>query len=462
LDARILLGVAPEQYLNSFALDFEARQQEASLLEPFLTGLLSQLRGEIDAQAHLVMSRKAKVEPWTTSLDGAASLHSGIMHIDTLGLELRDIEGTALARSAGGVNAISITGVRAKARANDYNLVGDASLSLQGLRVSSGEAHLSIRDFPFMLEGVPKGFGTGVATATLSRKPSHMLAAINVGALDLRLPAGSSREVLEIHENPDFFILQEQSSNAEQSGLPWRLLIDFGSRTRVLRNDMDLVVTGVAQVDLDKKASFSGNLVLEPGGRVQAMGKAFVIEHGTMTLNPDEPSNPTIDVRAAYRAPDGVSIYALAHGPIKELDSLQLSSDAGLSQDEIWQRIAGASSGVASTDASNGSNDSGNAVSSAGLGVAAMGVNEMLGSSLKDVELRVDPGESQSYTAAVRLNDKLWLEGRYQRDDTAAAIGGPSNVVSGAFDYRFARKWSLRTELGNAGGTFDLLWQHRY
>jgi hypothetical protein len=96
------------------------------------------------------------------------------------------------------------------------------------------------------------------------------------------------------------------------------------------------------------------------------------------------------------------------------------------------------------------------------MGVAALGVGELVGGSLNDVEVRFDPGENASYAAAVRLSDKLWFEGRYQRDETAAMVGGPSNVVSGAFDHRFAPKWSLRTELGNAGGTFDLLWQHRY
>ena len=34
--------------------------------------------------------------------------------------------------------------------------------------------------------------------------------------------------------------------------------------------------------------------------------------------------------------------------------------------------------------------------------------------------------------------------------------------LTGTLDYRFSRRWSLRTELGTSGGAFDLLWSHRY
>jgi hypothetical protein len=153
-----------------------------------------------------------------------------------------------------------------------------------------------------------------------------------------------------------------------------------------------------------------------------------------------------------------VTIYASAHGPYKDLNDVELGSDSGLSREEIWERITGSSSSVSPST----SEEATDPTAAGGLNAAAFGVNELLGDTLRDVELRIDPSENASYGAAVRVTDRLWFEGRYQRDETAASVGGPSNIVTGAFDYRFAPKWSLRTELGNAGGTFDLLWQHRY
>jgi hypothetical protein len=29
-------------------------------------------------------------------------------------------------------------------------------------------------------------------------------------------------------------------------------------------------------------------------------------------------------------------------------------------------------------------------------------------------------------------------------------------------DYRFQKNWSVRTKVGNTGGSVDLLWQYRY
>jgi hypothetical protein len=455
----ILLEFAPEQYLRSAQVDINARNLEAGLLAPAVDAVFSRLNGNLDVQGRLAMSRAAANQKWDTHLDGLASLRQGNAHLQVLGLELQDIECTLGARSLGGQNVLSLSGLKAKARSSAHNVVGDASLTLAGLRVTNGEARLSIREFPFTLEGVTKGWGTGSAQAVLTRKAGHMLVEVDVGQLTTRLPLDTIREAYDIEANPEFRILQlETEITKSEASLPWVFLIDLGQRTRVVRGKLQLLVAGKPRIDIGERVSLSGTLTLLPGGRIQAMSKPFVIEHGTISLNPADTENPTVDVRAAWRAPDGVTIYASGHGPYKDLNDVELSSDGGLSREEIWERITGSSSSVAAGTGEE-SSDPGAA---GGLNAAAFGVNELLGDTLRDVELRIDPSESASYGAAVRVTDRLWFEGRYQRDETAASIGGPSNIVTGAFDYRFARKWSLRSELGNAGGTFDLLWQHRY
>lgn len=459
VNTRVLLNFAREQYLQSMALQIDARRLEASLLTPVLTGLVSRLGGQLDVQSQFVADRKSAESDWKAHLDGQVAWSNGGAYIDALGIELREIRGIAGSRSVGDLNVISLGGLRAKVRSAKDNISGDASLTLDGLVLKGGEARILLDDFPFTVEGVPKGWGTGSAQATLTRNPDHMLVDVQVAELMARLPNDTSRDVLDLRDNPDFHVVQFEAVEADAPSLPWRFLIHLGQHTRVTRPDMDLMVSGSPRIDLADETTTSGTLELLPGGRLQALGKAFIVEHGRMTLNPSDSANPLLDLRAAWRAPDGVTIYATVHGPLKDLGEIQLGSDAGLSREDIWNRITGASSGVA-TNNSDESTMSG--AGAAGMGVAALGVGELVGGSLNDVEVRFDPGENASYAAAVRLSDKLWFEGRYQRDETAAMVGGPSNVVSGAFDYRFAPKWSLRTELGNAGGTFDLLWQHRY
>jgi hypothetical protein len=256
---------------------------------------------------------------------------------------------------------------------------------------------------------------------------------VDVESLTARLPSDTTREVLDIEDNPDFHVLQLRAANPEGPTLPWVFVIDLGYQTRVTKGNMNLRVAGQPRLSIGDEFTMSGELQLLPGGRVPALGRDYIIEHGTLTLNPKDAGNPTLDVRAAWRTPEGETRYAVLHGPWKELDQA---------------RLDGPTSGAGSGD------EAGDEIQ--------LGLNELVGGSLSDVEVRFDPGENASYTAAVRLSEKLWFEGRYQRDEMATVVGGPSNVISGAFDYHFARKWSLRTELGNAGGTFDLLWQHRY
>lgn len=459
LAGSISLDFAPEQYLRAAQLDINANNLEAGLLAPAVDTIFTSLNGDLDVQGRLSTSRSGPDQKWETHIDGLAALREGNAHLQVLGLELQDIECTLGARSMGGQNVISLSGLKAKARSSTHNVLGNASLTLSGLRVTNGEASLSINEFPFTLEGVTKGWGTGNARGILTRKPDHMLVEVDVSQLTTRLPLDTIREAYDIEANPDFRILQFETKSTESEGaLPWVLLIDLGSRTRLVRGKLQLLVAGTPRIDIGERVSLSGTLTLLPGGRIQAMSKPFVIEHGTISLNPADSANPTVDLRAAWRAPDGATIYASAHGPYQDLNDVELSSDAGLSREEIWERITGSSSSVAPS----ASEESTDPTAAGGLNAAAFGVNELLGDTLRDVELRIDPSENASYGAAVRVTDRLWFEGRYQRDESAASVGGPSNIVTGAFDFRFARKWSLRTELGNAGGTFDLLWQHRY
>jgi hypothetical protein len=459
LAGSITLDFAEEQYLRAAHVDINARNLEAGLLAPAVATVFSSLNGALDVQGRLAMSRPGPDQKWETHIDGLAALREGNAHLQVLGLELQDVECTLGARSLGGQNVLSLSSLKAKARASSHNVVGDASLTLAGLRVTNGEARVSITEFPFTLEGVTKGWGTGNAQAVLTRKADHMLVEVDIGQLSTRLPLDTIREAYDLEANPDFRILQLETKVTEsEDTLPWVFLIDLGARTRILRGKLQLLVAGRPRIDIGERVSLSGTLTLLPGGRIQAMSKPFVIEHGTLSLNPADSANPTVDLRAAWRAPDGVTIYASAHGPYKDLNDVELSSDSGLSREEIWERITGSSSSVAPSANEQATDPT----AAGGLNAAAFGVNELLGDTLRDVELRIDPSENASYGAAVRVTDRLWFEGRYQRDETAASVGGPSNIVTGAFDYRFARKWSLRTELGNAGGTFDLLWQHRY
>jgi hypothetical protein len=58
----------------------------------------------------------------------------------------------------------------------------------------------------------------------------------------------------------------------------------------------------------------------------------------------------------------------------------------------------------------------------------------------------------------------VWFEGSYktlQAQDLSGANRN-ANALSGTFDWRFKKNWSLTVEAGTIGAGTDLLWLYRY
>ena len=103
-----------------------------------------------------------------------------------------------------------------------------------------------------------------------------------------------------------------------------------------------------------------------------------------------------------------------------------------------------------------------------GVGVGASLFNDLFAdTALGRVEIRTSSEEARSnYTAAVQVSDDVWFEATYKTHDSTQASGpGAADAhsgISGTLDWRFAKRWSLRSELGTLGAGFDMLWQYRY
>jgi hypothetical protein len=89
-------------------------------------------------------------------------------------------------------------------------------------------------------------------------------------------------------------------------------------------------------------------------------------------------------------------------------------------------------------------------------------VNQLLSNNPVQVRVETTSESLPRYTAAVRVRENLWFEASTYQQTGGATTGNERNVFSGTVDYRFTRRWSLRTEVGTAGGALDLLWQYHY
>jgi autotransporter translocation and assembly factor TamB len=396
-------------------------------------------------------------------VEGKASIHDGNLLIDALGLEVNDLTATAEAHGAGTKTSVAIRDIVGRVRSSKANLRGSAALEIDGVKVMRGSALLNASDMPILFRGAPQGRITGRAEAKLLRQSDRMQVDVEIPSLLTRLPQASAREVHGLERNPDVSVAQfERVGPAEPVSLPWRLSLHLGDSVSIRRADVDLRLTGAPVLDIGDEADMSGSIDLVPGGRIPVLGKVFSVEAGKVVFDTGDPSNPHVNLRAVSRASNDALIYVEMTGTMRDA-KIALRSDPPLPEAEVFALLLGGSSteGTATGDPST-ANTSGAGALAIGSGVA-IGVNQLVANSPVEVRVETTQQNRPRYTAAVRIRENLWFEAsEYQQADYGATSSTDRNVISGTVDYRFTRRWSLRTELGTAGGALDLLWQYRY
>lgn len=435
------------------------RDFDAASLSPLVGDVLTDLSGDLNADLKFSLQPSAS-DGGYLGIDGEARLERGGSRLDLFGLDLREMSARARARSTPEYTVIQIEGLTAHARSRAPNLSGDAELWLRGFRVVSGEANLSLAEVPLSLKGATRGTARGALRARLAREPDHMALEVKIPSLRLTLPASSTRSLISLDANPEIEILQTRTRPEPRSrdALLWKMRFSLGDDVRIRRADLDIPLTGEPRLDYQHALRPSGTIEAATGGRISLFDQTFTIDRGVVQLVPDDPDNPRVDLTASWRAPDGTTVYVDITGTAKQATVLT-RDDRGLEDVERFYLLTG---NAARTDQTGPAFDDGG--DDAALGQTfALGVNELLRESVSNVRVSVGTtrDDRASYSASVRLSDKLTFQGNFQ-PASESRIEQSTNDLTGTLDYRVSRRWSLRTELGTSGGAFDLLWSHRY
>jgi autotransporter translocation and assembly factor TamB len=453
-------------------VDVQAKRFDAIVLSPFLRDVFSELSGPVDANVTAILRKPAAKQgeeppPWSSQIYGTASMDKGIMQLAALGLELQDVTFRAVARDSGRGTAIQVVSLTAKARSDEPNLSARGTIHIEGLRVERAEASFRAEEVPLLIQGVSQATASGNAFANLVRREDEMEVTVRIPNLTAKLPRSSGRAVIELDENKAIAVVQPLGEPREEGGtsMPWRFIIDLGRNVRVRRNDLDVPITGQPVIEIGDETAVKGYIELEPGGRIQALGKVFVIESGRVRFETDDASNPYLNATASWRAPDGSTVYIDVKGTLKEA-KVSFTSDPARPEPEIMALLLGGPAPASGGTEEEGAGGGGAAAAgSAAVGGAVPIVNELLADSpLGRVEFRTATYEGRaSYTAAVRVFENVWFETTYRaRETDENSPNAETPDVSGTIDWRFRRNWSLRTEVGTLGTGMDLLWQYRY
>jgi hypothetical protein len=457
--------LVPEEPIG---LRVTAKAADAVVLSPLTADFLNEVGGQVDADLTLALyvPSPKNENALTGKVEGSFALHKGSLEFAGFGLKLHDVEVAARALGEGKDTLVTIGQFSGRAGADRQAVsVRNGKLWLEGLRIARAEGSIDASELPLSFEGIPQATATTRQSIgfAVQRTAKEMQARIDVPYLVVSLPQSSARDLIALEENRSITIQQPIAEPRRGSGdsLPWRFSFNLGQNVKVTRADLDLPLTGKAELLLAERVTVGGDLDLVPGGRVEVSGKTFVIESGEVHFDTGDAGDPRIRVTASWRATDGSLITADVSGTLKKAD-LSLSSPGRNSQ-EIYALLLGGA----------GSAEGGGDARAAGAGV---GADQVLGPLLANTPLRrweLRAGSEQTanqrtystYSAAVPIGDQLWFEGSYKALNTGGASQAEStntSAWSGTVDWRFRRNWSLRTELGTIGTGVDLVWNYRY
>jgi translocation and assembly module TamB len=461
---------------GSAAATFQAKHFPASVLAPLAEGVLDELDGTIDADAHISLSPHEKPK-----MNGAVTFSDGLVELTALGQEIHGVKARVLFCPDGVVRleGLSASGTTGKltasgvARLDGLNVVGAEAI----LNISKGDA------MPLDLQGAPVGtvYGQLEMKALSSPDRKTMSVKVDVPTLHVELPEVSTHSVQELDESPPqthvgvyaspgkFVVLPLDGLDAqeESEGEPLasnRVTVDvhLGQRIEIQRGgSLKIELAGDLTAKMGQKTEVTGQIVLK-GGKLDVRGKPFEIETGTVTFVGD-PSDPEVHVTATWTAGDGTRVYADYVGPLKT-GKVVLRSEPARPQNEILALILfGTADGSQGTPYASPQPDATTQAGTTVGGFATEGLSKGLDKLTGlDITTKIDTSRgSPRPEVAVQIARDISLQ-------LAVVLGTPPpgtnpDTTYATIDWRFHKNWSLETTFGNLGSSIaDIVWQRRY
>lgn len=431
-------------------LSIAAAKLEASVLEPFLSEFVTELRGTVNGKVSARLEALAPGEQArrVEQVGGNITLSDGSFVLAGLGFRLRDVEFSANAKRDGKTTLVDVPNFKATAGTKFHNLQAHPTFRLAGFEIVSGSASLNVRSLPLVVDGITRANAdVDISNLTLTRNQDRIVVDVPFDTLTARLPGEASRSLTELDENENIKLLQpvsEPKASRDGASLPWQFDIHLGNRAKLERGEqLDLPITGDPTLELSAELGVRGMIMLQRHGVVQLLGKAFVIEGGAVVFDTGDPADPRLDVRASWRSATSDTLFMYVSGTLSR-PKVQFDRPP----DQALALLRGG------TD--TGTTDIGFGVLDTLLADTPLARVQLRGQDSQDST------RGATYTAAYRLDDRVVVEGNYQAASAEAANGTQAATVGAAVDWRLTKTISLRGQLGTIGTGVDLVYQYRY
>ena len=461
------------------SVDAKVRKYQLATLAPLLRSVASDIRGPVNGFVTIAWEPADKTGKRKTRLRADAIVDGGSV---ILSAGAGSFQCAKLRALGDDTNVLKLT-VSACARSTRTNLWANADVAFNGLLPEHVTALLYTKD-PESKEPERKGGkvpvtfdGVVLGSATVHKaKPIRVLVELageqrvieaHIPALEFELPAKDETSLVDLTEDPAIVITDAKVPPALEDELsertPWKISVHLGNRVVITQpgirigeaaTTLSVPVTGSLTQNPD--GLLDGSIILPEGGTVPQLGQIFRLKRGSVRFSHQALKDGALNIEASTRTADGVVVELYASGTI-EKPVIRLRSDPPRSENDIVALLLGlqGSDTVSSSGQKKGTELRGSAT--------ALAMNQLLrGSALAAFQFgagQTHKGDSVS-TVSMRASNTVWFEARTVRSSTQRAQS--SGVQSsGVIDWRFARGFSLRTQLGNISGV-ELRWSHRY
>ncbi|MGH7296621.1 MAG: translocation/assembly module TamB domain-containing protein, partial [Polyangiaceae bacterium] len=454
-----------------------AKHFRTAVLLPFVSGVLTELDGRVDANASVTVDPASR----TVKPRGTLTLSDGVFEVSALGNELHDAR-ARITMTPDGV--IKLDQASARGLTGRVELAGSARL--QGFDLTGARAVVQVprkEPIPLVANGVQVGMFDGKLDIDVERTKAALAVDVDVPRMRLQLPTSARHDVQTLGAMPDVQVGIERGPGgfvpvALDGGdseaprvrgpvVPMRVAVRLGRDVEVKRGiDLDVRLEGGPTIDVAQTVTAKGEIRITRGS-LDVQGKTFQIDKGTVTFV-DDPTNPQVVLTASWAAPDGTTVFADFVGPLKT-GRVTLRSDPPLGHDEILALL------LYGTIDQSGSQAAGAPQLGVAGGAAGNAASEKVNRALGGLNQALDnlglnaPISTKLDTS--QATPRPEVEVQIARDITlqvAWVLGVPppgSNPDQHLFtlDWHFLRQWSLETTVGDAGTSIlDLVWQHRY
>ena len=438
-------------------VEMKARDYQLATLAPLLRSAASDVRGPLNGFVALAWEpadakgkRKTRLRADANVSRGSVTLASGAGTIQCLELRTRGEDD--------GLLRLTLDGC---AHSSKPNLSVKADVRLNGPIPERVDAQLRFSRAPLSFDGVVLGTAN-VDKAARPIKLSVNLAGaqrtihVSIPALEFELPTKDDTSLVDLAEDPAIEVTEAKappsSTDENDEKSQFSLSVELGKAVSLRQQGMRVPVTGSLSQGAD--GLLDGSIVFPEGGVVPQLGQLFRLKRGSVRFDHQAVKEGVLNIEASTRTADGVVVDLYVSGTIAE-PVIRFQSDPPRSESDIIALLLGVQASTTATS-SGAKQGSGNAAT-------ALAMNQLLkGSALGGLQFgagQTNKGDSVS-TVSMRASSTVWLEGRTVRSTTQRAAN--SGVQSsGVVDWRFARGFSLRTQLGNISGV-ELRWSHRY